>query len=107
RKGEYSTSMSADALIAADPEILIIAPCGFDLPRAERELDVLERHSWWSRLRAVRAGKVAFADGNLFFNRSGMTITRTAEIIAEILHGLPFGEKSDGTHWRRIESSAR
>ena len=39
----------------------------------------------------MRNGNVAFADGNLFFNRSGMTVTQTAEIIAEILHGIPFG----------------
>ena len=54
-------------------------------------------------LRAVRNGNVAFADGNLFFNRSGMTISQTAEIIAEILHGHPFGESNEGIHWRRIE----
>jgi iron complex transport system substrate-binding protein len=61
---------------------------------------VLERHSWWPELRAVREGKVVFADGNLFFNRSGMTVTRTAEIIAEILHGCAFGAAS---HWRPID----
>jgi hypothetical protein len=45
----------------------------------------------------VRAGAVAFADGNLFFNRSGMTISQTAEIIAEILHGTASG---GSPHWR-------
>jgi hypothetical protein len=29
--------------------------------------------------------------GNLFFNRSGTTVSETTEIIAEILHGVPFG----------------
>ena len=53
-----------------------------------------------ARREANRNGKVAFADGNLFFNRSGMTVTRTAEIIAEILHGVTFGERSEGVHWR-------
>ena len=94
--GEFSTAIPAELLRDADPEYLIIAPCGFDLERAERELAVLERHSWWGDLRAVRNGKVVFADGNLFFNRSGMTIAESAEILAEILHG----ENRDGASFR-------
>jgi hypothetical protein len=47
---------------------------------------------------------VAFADGNLFFNRSGMTVSQTAEIIAEILHGVSFGGTTGQVSWRRIES---
>jgi len=49
-------------------------------------------------------GNVAFADGNLFFNRSGMTVSQTAEIIAEILHGVSFGGTTGQVSWRRIES---
>ena len=94
--------MPAEKLIEADPEFLIVAPCGFGLERAMRERSVLEGNSWWNGLRAVRHGKVAFADGNLFFNRSGMTISRTAEIIAEILHGATFGAVAPRDHWRWI-----
>jgi ABC-type Fe3+-hydroxamate transport system substrate-binding protein len=53
----------------------------------------------WDSLGAVQSGKVAFADGNLFFNRSGMTVSQTAEIIAEILHGEIFETPTEGTHW--------
>jgi iron complex transport system substrate-binding protein len=99
RKGEYSTAMQGELLLEADPEWLIVAPCGYGLERALSELPVLERYPWWSELQAVRKGQVAFADGNLFFNRSGMTVSRTAEIIAEILHGISFGENA-GEQWR-------
>lgn len=105
RKGEHSTAIPAEHLRDADPECLIVAPCGFPLDRSLREQAVLERYPWWPELQAVRQGNVAFADGNLFFNRSGMTISQTAEIIAEILHGRPFGNKTEGLHWRRIERS--
>ena len=84
--GEFSTAIPAEYLRNADPEYLIVAPCGFNLERAEREQPVLERHPWWRDLRAVRNGNVSFADGNRFFNRSGMTIAQSAEILAEILH---------------------
>jgi iron complex transport system substrate-binding protein len=100
KKGEYSSAIAGELLVEADPEFLIVAPCGFDLTRTMRERFVLEQYSWWGGLRAVRAGKVAFADGNRFFNRSGMTITQTAEIIAEILHGVTFDAPARGEHWR-------
>jgi len=57
-------------------------------------------------LQAVRTGRVAFADGNLFFNRSGMTVSRTAEIIAEILHRVQFAETRKG-EWVWAETGAR
>ncbi len=94
--GEFSTAIPAEQLRDADPEYLIVAPCGFNLERAEREQAVLERHPWWRDLRAVRNGNVSFADGNLFFNRSGMTIAQSAEILAEILHE----ENRDGASFR-------
>jgi len=103
QRGQYSAAIAPEQLRDADPEYLIVAPCGFDLQRSLRERPVLERFPWWRELRAVRKGNVVFADGNLFFNRSGMTISKTAEIIAEILHGGAFDEGSEGVSWRRME----
>ena len=88
----------------ADPDFLIVAPCGFDLERTVRERPVLENYEWWPQLRAVRSGRVAFADGNLYFNRSGITVTRTAEIIAEITHGVVTGEPEQGAAWHWLRS---
>jgi iron complex transport system substrate-binding protein len=102
--GEFSAAIPAERLRDADPEYLIVAPCGFNLERAEREQAVLERLSWWHDLRAVRNGNVVFADGNLFFNRSGMTISQSAEILAKILHGVTFGAPTESQHWRRLAS---
>ncbi|QHS53117.1 ABC transporter substrate-binding protein [Edaphobacter sp. 12200R-103] len=110
RKGEYSTAIDGNKLLEIDPEYLIIAPCGFNLERSLSEQSRLEQYPWWAQLQAVRSGKVVFADGNLFFNRSGMTITQSAEIVAEVLHGVRFHE-TQGIHWRpmrtAIEESAR
>jgi iron complex transport system substrate-binding protein len=98
-KGQHSAAVLPERILTADPEYLIVAPCGFNLERTLRERQVLEGQPWWHSLRAVQAGKVAFADGNLFFNRSGMTISQTAEIIAEILHGVIFGSPTEGVSW--------
>jgi len=99
-KGEYSAAITGEKLCRLDPEYIIVAPCGFNLDRTLREQPVLESYPWWDRLQAVRNGKVFFADGNLYFNRSGMTISRTAEIIAEIVHGVSFDAGFNGAEWR-------
>src|SRR5579885_334398 len=78
-KGELSFGMANERVLEADPEVLIVAPCGFNLDRTMGECANV---TWWRGLRS----KIAIADGNMFFNRSGMTVTRTAEIVAEILH---------------------
>jgi iron complex transport system substrate-binding protein len=90
-KGEFSKAIEWQQVRHADPEWLIVAPCGFDLGRTMREVPTLEELPGWFDLRAVREGKVALADGNKYFNRSGTTIVETVEILAEILHGYPAG----------------
>jgi iron complex transport system substrate-binding protein len=106
-KGEYSAAITGEDLCRLDPEYVIVAPCGFNLERTLREQAVLESYPWWDRLQAVRNGKVFLADGNLYFNRSGMTISRTAEIIAEIVHGVSFDAPSGVQEWRPATARAR
>jgi iron complex transport system substrate-binding protein len=99
-KGAFSAAIDWQRVCDVDPEWLLIAPCGFDLNRTIRELPMLEAQPGWRDLRAVRQGKVALADGNRYFNRSGTTIVETVEILAEILHGYPGGHR--GTAWMNI-----
>ena len=90
-KSVHSRAIDWQSVRDADPEWLVVAPCGFDIERTLREVRALEGIPGWFDLRAVRQGKVALADGNLYFNRSGTTIVQTVEILAEILHGYPSG----------------
>lgn len=85
--GHHSRAIEWSDVREADPQYLIIAPCGFNLERAQREVSAMSRNPGWSELRAVRENKVICADGNLYFNRSGTTVIETAEILADILHG--------------------
>lgn len=89
-----------------DPDYFIVAPCGFDLDRTLREIPVLEHLPHWSSLAAVKNGRVALADGNRYFNRSGTTIVETVQIIAEILHGERFVPRWRGTAWRTYEAAS-
>lgn len=86
-KGKHSAAIDWQQVRDADPEYLIVAPCGFDQSRSSNELLHLQTLPGWFGLRAVKEGHVTFADGNKYFNRSGVTIVDTVEIIAAILHG--------------------
>jgi iron complex transport system substrate-binding protein len=100
--GAHSTTLPFEALQKADPEIIVIAPCGFDLTRTLAELPALTSHPGWHELAAVRAGRAFAADGNFYFNRSGPMLFDTPEILAEMLHPDQFSPQHEGTTWRRL-----
>lgn len=104
--GKFSSAIAWEQLRNADPEYLIIAPCGFNLERTRKELPNLERLPGWFNLAAVRESHVAIADGNTYFNRSGTTIVKTVEIIAEILHGYKPESALHPAAWQMVANPA-
>ncbi len=97
----HSTSLAWDAVRQADPDVLVVAPCGFGLERTLGEVHVLASGPGWSDLRAVKAGRVYVADGNIYFNRSGPNVFDTPEILAEMLHPDRLAPKHEGKAWQR------
>jgi iron complex transport system substrate-binding protein len=105
--GAHSTTMTFEALRDADPEVVVVAPCGFDLTRTLAELPALTGRPGWRDLSAVRAGRAFAADGNFYFNRSGPMLFDTPEILAEMLHPHAFPPRHEGTVWRRLPTAGR
>jgi iron complex transport system substrate-binding protein len=99
--GQHSVTTPWDAVRAADPEVLVIAPCGFELPRTLAEMPTFAARPGFADLRAVRTGRVYAADGNLYFNRSGPSLFKTPDLLAEILHEDTFPPLHEGTAWVR------
>ena len=99
-KGEHSPYLSWDSLTEADPDVIIIMPCGFDLERTKKESQILMQHSHWSNLKAVKNGEVFLVDGNAYFNRPGPRLVDSAEILAEILHPQLFDFGYRGKSWQ-------
>ncbi len=98
--GAHSSAVAWTAVVEADPDVLVVAPCGFGLQRAEAEMHLLGERPGWRDLRAVRSGRVYVADGNLYFNRSGPSLFETPLILAEILHPSLFAPAHRGVAWR-------
>lgn len=98
--GRHSPWLSWEELRTADPDLLIIAPCGFDLARTEPEMHWMTERPGWTDLRAVRAGRVYLADGNRYFNRPGPRVVETLEILIEILYPERNLTRFLGEGWR-------
>jgi iron complex transport system substrate-binding protein len=84
--GRHSPWMTWEQLVAADPEVIVIMPCGWDPARTEPEMHWLTDRAEWMRLRAVRGGRVHLTDGNQYFNRPGPRLVESLEILAGVLH---------------------
>jgi iron complex transport system substrate-binding protein len=100
--GKHSSWITWENIRDADPEVIVVCPCGFDIGRAEGDMETLTARAGWNDLRAVKSGRVAIADGNWYFNRPGPRLAETAEILAEILHPELFDFGWQGTGWREF-----
>ena len=86
--GVHSPSITWEDLLARDPDVIIVAPCGFDLARIAAcvEMHWIADRPEFGRLKAVRTGRVFLADGNQYFNRPGPRVAETFEFIRQMVH---------------------
>lgn len=103
--GKHSPFVEFDAIKSADPDILVIIPCGFSVPRTLKEINLLLDLPGWADLNAVKNNKVFIADGNQYFNRSGPRIVDSIEILAEIINPKMFSFGYEGDGWIKFNVS--
>ena len=97
--GEHSPWMELDALRASDPDVIVVAACGFDLERTRSEMQPLTERPEWNALTAVGNGQVYLTDGHHFFNRPGPRLVESTEILAELLHPDSIVSRHRGQAW--------
>ena len=97
--GMHSPAMQFDELRDADPDVIVLSPCGYGIGRTLGDLPILEAQPGWKALRAVRSGRVYVGDGNQYFNRPGPRLAETLEILAEMLHPHRFRFGHKGAGW--------
>lgn len=86
RAGEHSRTLRWSEIESAQPEVIFIACCGFDVPRTQQDLMALEAMPQWSTLPAVRNECVYVVDGSQYFSRPGPRLVDSLEILAHALH---------------------
>jgi iron complex transport system substrate-binding protein len=99
--GEHSPAMTWDELTAADPDVIVALPCGFDLQRTRDEMHWITSRPDWNDLCAVRTKQVFVCDGNQFMNRPGPRLVESLQAFAEMLHPELFAPKLEHVAWQQ------
>ena len=102
--GQHSPWIDWDQILAADPDVIVVSPCGFSLERAAEEVALLEAAPGWTELSAVRANRVFAFEGHHYLHRPGPRLIDSAEYLAELLHGIDKPPRAgDVEAYRRME----
>jgi iron complex transport system substrate-binding protein len=86
KTGVKSARIRPDEIVAAAPEVIVLMPCGFSLPRTVEEYHRTDFFPGWQDLPAIREGELYAVDGSAYFNRPGPRLIGGVEILAEFLH---------------------
>lgn len=93
--GERSSETSWEAVRAYDPEVLVVAPCGYDADRTRRQLHELTDRPGWGELTAVRSDRVHLLDGSAYLTRWTPRLVEAVERLAALCHPGTFGPPPD------------
>jgi iron complex transport system substrate-binding protein len=91
RAGQDSRRMSWDRVVAFDPEVLVLMPCGFDVRRTVEDIPLLSKNEGWRSITAIKRGMVFATNGSAYYSRPGPRLVDGLELLAKMLHPEVFG----------------
>jgi len=93
KTGEHSRRMDMGEVENADPDIIILMPCGFDAARTASEYDaILKNNVAWNSLNAVKNNNIFAVDANSFFSKPSIRTIEGLEILAKIIQPDKFDD---------------
>lgn len=81
----YSVITEWEKIVMYDPEVLVVAPCGFHIDRSANEISTLTKRKGWNELKAVKENRIYLADADLFTQPS-TTLVDGIELLASLFH---------------------
>ena len=94
-----------DAVLESQPEVIVLMPCGFEVPRALQDVPLLTEKDGWGSLPAVKNNRVFAIDASNYTSRSGPRLVTGLEILAEMIHPELFSGMVPEMGARRIYAS--
>jgi iron complex transport system substrate-binding protein len=82
-----SETLSWEAVAAAEPDVVVVMPCGYDAARAHQEA-----LAYASELAALKAERVVAVNASAYFSRPGPRLIDGLELLAQILHPERFAD---------------
>jgi iron complex transport system substrate-binding protein len=100
--GSPSQVVEWEKVLSARPDVLIVAPCGYDIRRAREELNLLKQRAGWDTIPAVKSGRVCLMDANATLSRPGPRIVDGLEDLAQIIQPELFPVEAGKTRWQEM-----
>lgn len=94
--GALSVRTTWEAVAEADPDVIVVAACGFDLQRNSEEARALFTRPETASIGAVQRGEVYAVDANSFFSRPAPRVVDGVELLAKVLRGDVSGDDAAG-----------
>ena len=89
-KQNGSRHLEWEEVVASQPDVIIVMPCGFNVSRALQDIPLLAQREAWATLPAVQQQRVYGIDANAYTSRSGPRLVCGLQIIAAMLHPTVF-----------------
>lgn len=102
RETTPSMVVSPEAILAYNPEVIVLMPCGFNIVSTISHFLEARLPTEWASITAVQNNQIYAVDGSAYFNRPGPRIVDGLEILAEILHPELFPRTKPDTAWQRV-----
>ena len=85
-KDQGSMRLDWDEVVASQPDVILLMPCGFDLDRANEDIPTLTALPGWDPLPAVQARRTYVLDAAAYPSRLGPRLVTGLEMMAELIH---------------------
>ena len=85
-KTQSSMRLDWDEIVASQPEVILLMPCGFDLDRAREDIPTLTSLKGWDSLPAVQQGRAYVLAASAYTSRLGPRLITGLEIMAQLIH---------------------
>jgi iron complex transport system substrate-binding protein len=104
RRGAPSIQVPWERIVEAQPEVLLLACCGYDVDRILADVRIVRGYPSWDSLPAVRDGRVYAVNGSAYFSRPGPRVVDSLEILAGIIHPELFVRRASGRDLVQVPS---
>ena len=96
-----------DAVVESQPEVIVVMPCGFEVPRGMEDVPLLTAKEGWQSLPAVQNDRVFVIDASNYTSRSGPRLVTGLEILAEMIHPQLFAGMIPEAGARRVYTASQ
>jgi iron complex transport system substrate-binding protein len=100
--GRDSRKIPWETVVAYDPEVLLLMPCGFDVDRTAADIPLLAKNEGWRSITAVKSGAVFAANGSAYYSRPGPRLVDGLELMSRMIHPETFGSETPPERARRV-----